>query len=189
MPEGAVLKVARGEDRAYNRNGLIAIAQALQAEWICLFDDDLVMLPDAITKLLKHFDDPAIEVVVGLSFMRQDPTRALWMRDGDTLRALPPPGELEPLESATFGGMLIRLSAIAKIERPYVTLGDDREFCAKLRAAGVQVWGDSSVRFGHTTDMEIWPHYDEANGWTVVYARNLEPKAIQPWGQPALQEA
>jgi GT2 family glycosyltransferase len=147
------------------------------------------MLPDSLLRLLKHFDDPAIEVVAGLSFARQWPDKALWIQDGEMMTTLPPPGALEPLEASTFGGMLIRLSAIAKIERPYVTLGDDREFCAKLRAAGVKVWGDSSVRFGHTTDMEIWPHWDEANGWTVVYARNLEPKAIQSWGQPALQEA
>ncbi len=147
------------------------------------------MLPDALMRLLKHFENPAIEVVVGLSFARQWPDKALWVRDGEMLTWLPPPGELALLDAATFGGMLIRLSAIAKIEPPYVDLSDDRGFCAKLSASGVQVWGDSSVRFGHTTDMELWPHYDEANGWTVVYARNLEPKAIQPWGQPALQEA
>lgn len=195
LPENVVIRTGRGCSPATNRNGLIEEAKKLGAQWIYFLDDDLTFHPDTLKRMVKHLDDPALECVVALSFRRQSPFRALWFSDSEPaiahmMRDLPPPGALVPLKAATFGGLLIRMSAIAKIEPPYVALGqihpdewcDDIYFCRKLIAAGVKIWGDSSVRFGHTTDVEIWPYYDEANGWAVVFARGTEPFLMQPWG-------
>lgn len=195
-PEGAVCRTGRGNSPAANRNGLIEEAKAGGAEWIWFLDDDLTFRPDALKRLLRHFDDPTTECVVPLSFMRREPFRAIWFNtsavpeDAAMMDWLPPPGQLIFLEAATFGGMLIRLSAIEKIEKPYITIGqirsdewnDDLYFCRKLRAAGVEIWGDSSVQMGHTTDVEVWPHYDPERGWSVVLGRGQRPFCQLPWG-------
>lgn len=166
-PEGVIVRTARGCSPAANRNRLIAEAQKLGAEWIYFLDDDLTFHSDTLKRLLKHFDNPEIEAVVALSFRRQAPFYAIWFDEAEPqidrmLKTLPPPGQLTPLKAATFGGMLVRMSAIAKMTRPYVTIGqiqpeewnDDLYFCRNMAAAGVQLWGDSSVRFGHTTDVD-----------------------------------
>lgn len=197
LPAGVVTRTGRGCSPAANRNGLIDMAQQLGVEWIWFLDDDLVFRPDTLRRLLLRLADPAVECVVPLSFMRTAPFKAIWFSAADPhldamMDSLPPPGPLVPLKAATFGGLLVRMSAIAKLTPPYVTIGqiksdewnDDLYFCRKLTAAGVQVWGDSTVRMGHTTDVELWPHYDETlGGWSVVFARNTQPFLMQEWGR------
>jgi cellulose synthase/poly-beta-1,6-N-acetylglucosamine synthase-like glycosyltransferase len=202
LPPRVLVRTGRGCSPATNRNGLIEEAFALGAEWIWFLDDDLTFRPDSLTRLLARFADPSVECVVPLSFRRQPPFRALWFdRTVPAIEAmkdtLPAPGPLVPLTAATFGGLLIRTSALKRIERPYVALGqfvpdqwdDDLYFCRKLNAAGVQIWGDSSVVFGHTTDVEVWPHYSPDMGWSVVFARGTVPFLMQPWGDPSPEPA
>ncbi len=198
LPDGWAVKSGRGCSPAHNRNGLIDMAFSLGCEFIYFLDDDLTFHPNTLKKLLAHMANPAIEAVVALSFHRQPPFKALWFDAYTTpdasmmMTELPPPGPLLPLKACTFGGFLLRMSAIQKLQKPYVALGqgvpdqwdDDTYFCRKLNAAGVQIWGDPTVRFGHTTDVEVWPHYDEAlGGWSVVFARSTVPFLMQPWGR------
>jgi len=197
LPDGWTVKTGRGCSPATNRNGLIEIARSLGAEFIWFLDDDLVFRPDALRRLLLRFKDPTVDCVIPLSFMRNAPFKAIWFHEATPLMAsmldnLPPPGPLVPLAAGTFGGLLVRMSAIDKMTKPYVTIGqlrpdewnDDLYFCRKLTEAGVQIWGDSTVRMGHTTDVELWPHYDEAmGGWSVLFARNTQPFLMQPWGR------
>lgn len=203
LPPRVEIRTGRGCSPATNRNGLIEEAKTLGCQWIYFLDDDLTFHPDTLLRMLKHLENPALDAVVPLSFRRQPPFRALWFTEiapeiDKMLATLPPPGPLVPLKAATFGGLLVRMSVFERMSKPYVALGqfvpdqwdDDLYFCRKLAEAGVQIWGDSSIRFGHTTDMEIWPHYDDAmGGWTVVFARGTVPFFFQPWGQdePAVE--
>lgn len=196
-PPNVVIRTGRGCSPAANRNGLIHEALDLGAEWIWFLDDDLTFTPDTLTRLLRRFDDPAIEAVVPLSFMRNAPFRALWFDRAEPslsamLDTLPAPGPLVPLAAATFGGLLVRTRAISRMPQPFVTIGqlrpdewnDDLYFCRNLIACGAALWGDSTVRLGHTTDVEVWPHYDAETGWAVVFGRNATPFLMQPWGEP-----
>ncbi len=201
-----VVRIGRGCSPATNRNGLIEEAKKLGAKWIWFLDDDLVFFPNSLTRLLEHFKNPEIEAVVGLSFHRQPPFKALWFHTPDPAKeamhgTLPPPEDgLVRLYACTFGGLLVRMSAIERMEPPYVALGqfvpdqwdDDIYFCRKFTQAGGKLWGDSSVKFGHTTDIEIWPYYNKDNpdvmpGWSVVFGRALVPFVMQPWGQDESQ--
>jgi GT2 family glycosyltransferase len=196
LPPGVVIRTGRGCSPAANRNGLIREALASQASWIWFLDDDLVFHPDVLRRLLGRLDDPEVEAVVPLSFQRQPPFLSLWFtravpERSAMIETLPPPGPLVPLAAATFGGLLIRTSALERMPQPWVTIGqigpedwnDDLFFCRQLAVAGVRLWGDSTVRIGHTTDIEVWPHYSEDTGWAVVFARNLTPFVMQPWGE------
>jgi len=198
LPPRVDIRTGRGCSPAANRNGLIAEALRRGASWVWFLDDDLAVPPDALRRLLRRFDDPTVEAVVPLSFRRQAPFSALWFQRSEAVldamvATLPPPGALVPLTDATFGGMLVRTSVLRRIPPPWVTMGqihpeewcDDLYFCRQMAAAGVQLWGDSSVVLGHTTDVEIWPHYSPELGWSVVFARGTEPFLMQPWGDPA----
>lgn len=201
VPPGVRTQTGRGRSPAQNRNGLIEIAQAAGARWIWFLDDDLVLPPDALLRLLPHLDREDVDAVVPLSFDRSVPFPALWMAEGEfetdgtvgLMKQLPEPGALTPLSAATFGGLLVKLSMIERMTKPYVAIGqyhpekwtDDVFFCRNLVNAGGKLWGDSSVVLGHTTDVEIWPHHSPEFGWTVMFARSTKPFLMQPWGEPA----
>lgn len=201
LPPRVVTRTGRANNSpAKNRNGLIEIAKDLGVRWIWFLDDDLVMPPDTLVRLLPHLDREDVDAVVPLSFMRGAPFEAIWWKADEPhelMRTLPPPGELAPLAGCTFGGMLVKMSAIRRMSQPYVAIGqlhpeqwtDDVFFCRNLRRAGGKIWGDSSVQVGHTTDLEVWPHYSPEYGWTVMFARNTKPFLMQPWGERELVEA
>ncbi len=197
-PDGTITKLVRGSSPAKNRNILLREALDRGLDWVWFLDDDVVFEETTLLRLLAHFENPAIEAVVPLSFMRRPPFQAIWMTHADAKQAsllttLPPPeAGLVPLGAATFGGLLVRTSAVRKLSEPFVTIGqidqiewnDDVYFCRKLaQEAGVQLWGDPSVKLGHTMDVELWPHYDAAlGGWSAVFARGSTPFLMQPWG-------
>lgn len=171
------------------------MALEMGAQWVWFLDDDLTFRPDVLKKLLARMDADGLEAIVPLSFRRQPPFRALWFQEiapalDAMMETVPPPGQLVPLKASTFGGLLVRTSVLRRMKPPYVALGqfvpdqwdDDLYFCRKLAATGCQLWGDPSVQFGHTTDMEVWPHYDPEMGWSVVFARGTVPFLMQPWG-------
>jgi glycosyltransferase involved in cell wall biosynthesis len=199
LPPGVQTRIGRGRSPAENRNGLIEIAQAHGCRWIWFLDDDLVLPPDALLRLLPHLEREDVDAVVPLSFNRGQPFEALWFAANEFEQAktfglmtqLPPPGPLVPLAACTFGGLLVKMSAIARMPKPYVTIGqyhperwnDDVWFCRHLTEAGGRIWGDASVRLGHTTDTELWPHYSPEHGWSVVFAQASQPFLMQPWGE------
>lgn len=196
LPPRVVIRTGRANHSpAQNRNGLIAIAQELGVQWMWFLDDDLVLPPDTLVKLLPHLERDDVDAVVPLSFSRGTPFEAIWWQTPDEvpltlLQALPTEPGLVPLTGCTFGGLLVKMSAIARMTKPYVTIGqlhpekwmDDVWFCRNLRRAGGKIWGDPSVCLGHTTDLEVWPYQSPEFGWTVMFARNSQPFLMQPWG-------
>lgn len=196
-----VTRRAPGASPAENRNWLISQAQSLGASWIWFLDDDTTFPPDALIRLLKHLEDPSVEAVVPLSVKRKPPFEPIWFArktpDYAPIMSEPPVpnGHLVPLDASTFGGMLVRLSAIAKLEPPYVALGqienpakwnDDLYFCWKLKQAGVQLWGDPRVRLGHLGVFEVFPYWDDAaQQWLFVVGRAGKPYFACPYAVAA----
>lgn len=190
-PAGWQVIPAHGSSVAQNRNLLARAALEQGAERIFYLDDDLVFAPDALTRLLERAGDrPA---VVGLSLRRQVPFKTLWFRENLPrmecmygLGELPRDGSLVRLAAATSGGFLLATDVFRRIEPPWWTLGqfegradewcDDLDFCRKLAAAGIPLYGDPMVRFGHSTKLEVWPAQDPETGqWMTVLARGTEP--------------
>lgn len=195
-PPRVRVRVVSGCSPAENRNLGIAYAQAVGARWIWFLDDDLTFQPDTLLRLLARFESEQLDVLVPLTFMRKPPFAAIWFSRPDPtpdalITALPPPGQLVRIQGATFGGMLLRLSALEGVEPPYVAIGqagqldrwdDDVYFCRKLLDAGVAMWGDTTVRMGHTANIDIWPYFDAATQtWAVVFARHQQPFFAAPW--------
>lgn len=189
-PPGTLVKTCRGASPADNRNRIIEYTLSVGADWLFWLDDDLTFGPEVLLRLLAH-QRPA---VVGLSLNRRAPFQPLWFSRNDPdpsalLSTLPAPNQLVPIAGSTFGGMLLRTDVLRRILPPYTTIGqvgnpeqwnDDLYFCRKLRAANVQLFGDPAVRFGHTINAELWPHYDDGQ-WHRVLVRGAQPFAVLPW--------
>lgn len=193
-PAGAIVKTCRGASPADNRNRLIEYTLSVGAQWLFWLDDDLTFGPDVLMKLLA-IGTKGYPALVGLSLNRRFPFQPLWFGRNDPdpsalLSELPDPDRLVPIAGSTFGGLLIRTDVLRRMTPPWTTIGqvvnpeqwnDDLYFCRKLADEGhVQLYGVPSVRFGHTCNIELWPHY-EAGEWSRVLVRGTQPFAALPW--------
>jgi hypothetical protein len=195
LPAGWSVLPVHGSSPASNAN--VGIAQALDrgAAHVLLLDDDLVLMPYALTRLLAR----NVDAVVGLSFLRKPPFSPIWMHTNSPMPGnfieTPPKGDaLVPLAAGTAGGLLVGRRALELVGYPWFTLGqiggaldqwnNDLWFCQRLTDVGIQLWGDPTVRFGHTGSMEVWPHVENGT-WSKVLAVNGVPFAVLPWNQEA----
>jgi len=181
----------RGSSPARNRNVIAQTALEGGAEWVFWLDDDLTFRPDTLTRLLAR----SVDVVCGLSLRRQPPFLPLWLHTnhpGD-LRGFyhgPFDGpDLVGLEACTSGGFLTRRRVLEAVAQPMWTLGqmgvpdewtDDLDFCRKVREAGIPIWGDPTVRLGHLTSLEVWPHQQDG-AWYRLLMRGGVVAMGEPW--------
>ena len=189
-PSGWKVIPARGSSVAANRNLIARLALARGAQWVFWLDDDLVFQPDALTRLLAR----NVEAVIGLSLRRQPPFEPIWFTENVPeqrcmVKTLPMDGSLMPIAAGSSGGMLTSRRVLEVLGSPWWTLGqmpgrpdewcDDMDFCRKLTAAGIPLYGDPAVPFGHITNCEVWPY---KNGqWNRVLARNGQAIAMWPF--------
>jgi hypothetical protein len=189
-PAGWQVVPGRGSSVASNRNLIVRRALELEAEHVFFLDDDLVFNNQVLLRLLAR----NVEAVVGLSLRRQPDFEPLWFHTNQPtldsmVRTLPTDGALMRLAAATSGGLLVKTDVFRRIEPPWWTLGqfegradewnDDLDFCRKLAAAGVPLYGDPSVRFEHTTNLQVVPHFENGR-WFVVLARGGQAIAALP---------
>ena len=181
-PAGTMITTIHGQSPAKARN--IAFQQALEmnSTHVFLVDDDMILPPDVIERLLAH-DKP---VVTALYLMRDFPhIPCLFSKGFDDgfceFRLFGVNGEdeprLVPAANMGFGCVLIKTEVIRALEEyaPYwVTLGeitkdgwcDDVAFFNKVRNKGIEMFCDTSVVAGHMTTVSIFPKYINGNWYT-----------------------
>lgn len=179
-PEGTTISFAHGQSPATNRNLIIENALASDATHIFFIDDDVLVPPDGLMRLLAHDKN----VVSGLYLMRNFPhapiafnavdsdgkCRFKFLNDGET--------GLVPAVNFGLGCCLIRTDVFRLLEKPYIRIGqlnaeewnDDIEFFNRVRAAGYQLYLDLDVRCGHMATATIWPNYvEDQKKWITTY--------------------
>lgn len=167
-PPGSAMIQSAGLDLPTNRN---RVAEGMRGGWLLCLDDDLVVLPDTLTRLLATMERGDWDVVCAYSLRRVPPFDSLvyladptvpphprpWVPDGRT-------GVME-VAAAGLGGVLIHRRVIDQLERPYFRVGqvepdhyhEDVEFCRRVRAAGFRIAVDLDCPVGHVTPMVVWP--------------------------------
>ncbi len=190
----------RDNSVADSRNKIILKAQALGATHVFFLDDDQVFVPNVLTKLLAR----DLEMVVGLTMSRArlgGRNLPIWSQkrvghDGawePVQQIVTNARGLMPLVSATAGGVLIKMTVFDRMPAPWFQMGqvipthfyEDIHFYERAGWAGVQLWGDPDVCFGHNHQITIWPHKDPVTGhWATVLADGFDPFLLQDWPDP-----
>jgi GT2 family glycosyltransferase len=185
---------------AQARNQIAEEALHAGCEWIFWLDDDLLFAKDVLTKLLRRPE----AIVIGMTLMRctRDGTfRPIW--SNTKVERVPGrkvlweavngietgPNGLMALQSGTGGGVLTRREVFEKVPAPWWQMGqhdpemfwEDIFFYEQATAAGVPVWGDPSVRFGHYSPTVLWPNQRADGTWSTVVAHGFEGFLEQPW--------
>jgi hypothetical protein len=130
---------------------------------IMFIDSDMVFHPQSVEILSAH-NKP---FVTAKAFKRVEPYQPCFynkvelLEDGQAYLESPveyPVGLLQ-IQGAGLACALIRREAFEKIEAPYFfpqkNLGEDLSFCLKLKNAGVEMYVDLSLQFGHLSQTVV----------------------------------
>jgi len=193
-PPGTARLPVFGANIAENRNIISEQAVKLGAEWVLYVDDDQVLAPDTLMRLLARDKD----IVSGIYLKREMPFVPQMYAQEDQ-RGWCYPRLLAPFASglvevvATGAGcLLVKTKVLEAMEKPHWRLGqitsdgwgDDMNFCHRAREAGFKVWCDLDTRVGHQINGTIWPVRREDGSWDTVLIQGKD--AIAQW--PAAQE-
>lgn len=209
VPPGVALltpKPVVGCSAAANRNLGVKFGKEVGVDWFFFLDDDLVFHPDVLCWLWKDIPDDA-DAVVGLSLKRNVPFPPLLFdrqeENGSAYHMELRRGlkGLIPIKASTSGGLLVKRGVFDAMEGPWWTLGqiekdgwgDDLDFCRRFNEAGLKLYANLGVPFGHIIDCVVWPVQLPDGTWTTQFATEQPfasgPQAGDPaWGAESTQK-
>jgi GT2 family glycosyltransferase len=135
-------------------------------EYLMFIDSDMTFHPQSIEFLVKHDK----EFVTAKAFKRVKPYQPCFYTKVNIDEGSNQPPYLEtpvgygegllPIEGAGLACALIKRSAFEKINAPYFFplphVGEDLTFCNKLKNAGVKMFCDTTLQFGHLAHKEVF---------------------------------
>lgn len=144
------------------RNMAAAAALEKGFTWLFFLDDDVIVPPDALQRLIGRGKD----IVSGLYYRRLEPIMpvAMYKKPDKTNEFVTDfrPGEILEVDMVGAGALLIHRRVLERMEKPWFqwTIGredipphdrcsEDFYFCAKAKKAGFEIWLDSSVQCQH----------------------------------------
>lgn len=147
------------------RNAVVTAAQQVNADWLLMLDDDMV-----INSLVTTGPSNAYDFLTTLIGHDKDVCGALYYQRGGhcepVLMAQVPESKgyrflrddeithgLQRVDVAGGGCLLIKMRVFDKLQAPYFApehdYGTDIQLCRQATAAGFEVWADTSIELGH----------------------------------------
>lgn len=166
------------------REKLSQEAIKLEADYMIMFDDDMVFPMDFVEAMLLDMEEhPEIGILGALAFTRNPPHYPVMYtcHEGyDAVRRMTfwkneyvrnyPRNQLVECDAVGFGGVIIRMSLFDKMTPPYFFstsgTGEDIYFCYKAKKeAHARVFMDTRIKLGHLMNPELVDekYYDEYN--------------------------
>ena len=143
---------------AENRSYILAQAVKNGCDYLFFIDDDMVFPPNTLEQLLSHKKE-----VIGVPYYsRKLPRESVVVYEDGTEVKGELPDDLFKCQHVGTGIMLIDLSIIKDLERPYffmqthevgfTIMGEDAWFCQQVRKAGHKIWCDPNLEIKHIGD-------------------------------------
>lgn len=141
----------------------------LEEDYIFWLDQDIIVGPGTLKKLLSHNKD----IVTGLYFQKCPPFYPLIMlrKPGqekvsrglhDYLHAYPE--GLHKVDAIGFGCVVTKVSVFNRIPKPWFEWtkdsGEDIDFCIKAKDYNIDIWYDSEICCGHMGERVVFTHDD-----------------------------
>ena len=146
-----------------NRDLLIREAKIMNTDYVLFLDDDQTYPEDTPERLLAHNK----MVVGGVTPRKETCTPMVWDYIDDKITfwsSLREKTGLTKVNGMGMGGVLISMDVFKQIEYPYFKIhssptyqkhGEDMTFYFKCRDAGIDVWCDTDLQYGHMSMREL----------------------------------
>lgn len=147
------------------RNAIVQAAQQMNADWLLMLDDDMVINAD-----VTQGPSGAYDLIERLMAHDKDLCGALYFQRGGScapvlmakipeakgyrfLRDDELTGGLQRVDVAGGGCLLLKMRIFDRLKYPYFApeheFGTDIQLCQRATEAGFEVWADTSVELGH----------------------------------------
>lgn len=167
VPDGSIKQLYPGFFPHNNRNAAVREALDLGLAWVFFLDDDQLLHPDSLTRLLAHDRD-----VVSCNLLSKDApfmpylffaTNAVGAGYADTLDRKGR-GVVE-VAACGLGGVLVKTDVFRALPEPWFAVDqhlktDDLYFCREAKKAGYAIHCDLDVLSGHIVNASVWPEWD-----------------------------
>lgn len=165
MPQYDFLLAIRTKSEQFRaRQTIVEEAQKAGADWLLFLDDDMIINPNVtlnstpdygfVEKLIAH----DVDIVGALYFQRTGGCKAVAMykageRGYRFLSDEELTGDLQEVDVAGGGALLIRMSVFDRLPHPYFApeheFGTDVQLCRSAAKQGIITYLDSSIELGH----------------------------------------
>jgi hypothetical protein len=174
------------------------------ADLLAMIDDDIVLHPNALVRLIAALDAEPQAAVAGALYYSRDSARPMavsrWTSTDTTSAAIPAYANdrVVPVDGIGFGCVVLRVAALRALERPYFAAhayvdsqtrtvrqcDEDYLLCERLRGAGWRVLLDAGVRAGHydrgsqTTAPAAWETDAETDRLRMIVRQDGHTKLV-----------
>jgi GT2 family glycosyltransferase len=151
-----------------------------ECDAIMFIDSDMVFHPQSIEILSKH----DVPFVTAKAYKRVEPYQPCFynkvelLEDGNVYLESPVEysKEIMEIQGAGMACALIKREVFERIEKPYFfpfpNVGEDLSFCLKLKNAGVKMYVDLLLQFGHLSQQVILEEH-----FQTIYQRDKKMQA------------
>lgn len=146
----------RGYNTSENRNYIAAQAVKNGSDYLFFVDDDMILPPDTLDRLLAHDKD-----IVGGVYMTKYEVQAPVIEYLDPTR----PSEVFKCGAIGTGCLLIKISVFRKVPQIWfnyewndngsVKESHDWYFCHKVQRYGIETWADPTLEIKHIGQYEF----------------------------------
>ena len=160
------------------RNDLAKKAVKMDVDYILWLDSDMVFEPDTLERLMKHMEQPGVDMVTGVYFRRVPPFSPVLfdkldfekgiLKNVSEFSELPKDGLFE-VGGCGFGCVLMNMDVIydvlGKHGNAFAPIGDNGEdvaFCYRARDCGYKIFCDPTIKLGHVGNYVITRDYWES---------------------------
>jgi len=201
---GADRLVWTGNFVAVQREMIARDAMQRGADLLAMIDDDIVLPPDALVRLIGALDAEPQAAIAGALYYSRDSARPMavsrWVSSDTTSAAIPPyaAGRVVVVDGVGFGCVVVRVAALRALEAPYFAAhayvdphsrtvrqcDEDYLLCERLRGAGWSVLLDAGVRAGHydrgsaTTAPAAWESDAETDRLRMIVLADGRTKLV-----------
>ena len=172
------------------RNELVLMAQKMMCTHVWMADTDQIYPQDVLMKLLAA-DLPVVAAKVHRRYPPYDPL--LLRGSPGSYKSVPEaewtPGGLVEVDATGCGSILYNMEVFDKIPYPWFEfhfenkanpVGEDVDFCQKLRKAGIPIHVDCGIEIGHMSLNIITVE----SYWAYKYSQNTGPQKVQTMTLP-----
>lgn len=164
------------------REKMVESFLASKCDAIMFIDSDMVFEPTDIDRLASH----DLPFVTAMAFKRTPPfqpcfyTKILYENEKPKLEVPIDYSEgLLEIEGAGMACVIIKREVFEQVEKPYFFpkpgLGEDLTLCLKLKEAGIKMYCDTTVNFGHLSTFDITErHFKEYYQRSLDEGRDVE---------------
>lgn len=145
-----------------NRDALVQEALKMNTDYVLFLDDDQTY-PKETPEILMGYDK---DIVGGITPRKETATPMIWDYNDrvEIWNSLGGRKGLVKVDGMGMGGVLIKADVFPKLQYPYFKrdsgqtyngCGEDIAFYLQCKDAGVEVWADTDLRYGHMAMREV----------------------------------